>query len=125
MSTDIKRISVDEGAALWAKNGLTPKSGRYYSEEMGQTCACLVGAFVINARGIEPAETAYRSHQFWAAGDAAASLGLHPRYVKGLIMGFDGEEMSEDRDDLYDMGYADAAAIRQRVLPVDREGQGA
>lgn len=127
MSETIRRISVEEGVALFERTGLKPMPGAYYQIVDGQSCSCLVGALVIDTDGREAAETALRERRLWCASGRALSLGLDGAYLRGLINGFDAGPQAEPEEifsgiSAYVLGFKDGVAVRSHISPTTEGG---
>ena len=129
MSTDIKRISVEEGAALFERAMMSPKPGEYFD---GARCGCLIGALVVAADGFDDVIRRWSDDDDLISYDPsnrAVELGYDESYVGGLMTGFDSPgkaarilATNEEGRQNFRLGLIDGAAIRQRVLPVATEG---
>lgn len=126
--SEIKRISVEEGVALFERAGMAPKTGEYFDNDR---CGCVVGALVVAADGFEETIRLWNDDVLdYNPADRAKQLGYEGEYIGGLMTGFDtpglASKVLAKNDERFShanrLGMADGIAIRQRVLPIAEGG---
>jgi len=109
----IKRITLKEVRAAYAKTGLTPKRNIWLEEG----CACPLGAMLaLDGRPIDDAESIDDIESV-----VAKRFGLNLAYVRGFVIGFDAQAAlrwrpGEDRRSVWRQGCRDGRAVAKAVL---------
>ena len=104
MSETLKRITVEEVKAAYAKTGITPERGMWCNG-MG-TCACGLCVLFLADGGIPGRAFSQAIYP---------RLGIEHDYGSGFIVGFDGEGL-EDENAIMRLGYLDGQACAAAVF---------